>query len=590
MSRPRNNNIYFYLALVVIIITAVLRLCGLDRESLFMDEVYQVSFYELPWNQVHIGASRQQQPPLDYWIGKFAYTLSPTDYSVRTPAALFGIGSVFIVLFVLWNRSSPVVALVIASIYSLSPFHIYFSQEARPYSISIFFLLITCVAVSWIESKSELRIIHLIILFLAELLLLFSRTFSPLSVFIVLNFLFFLRCCLGVFTNNKELIYRNALYLVFGVAALGAYFPILLNLLKTSARYTSHNGMLETLLHGIKQFTLLPGYEAFIVQHEPLGYLFLPLVLIACFVQLFVFKQFKKFDIFWLCSYLLVTALLFDLFVFIAKANFPKMPFRPPYPIYLQPLSLILMGFVFHVITTKFNNKKISLIFSFLVIFIMVFSAYQSKSISHKTDWKGAAEYVKAFRNQQNIVIFETLSIRDSWKPYGWGFQRYDLGIPGINITSIIENPSALAGMHFNPVFILFYYRDYKLLQGSRYVFIPNSGGYNQISADDIVSNDLLKVTHFTGLVVVELQKYSNDSIKDIYDLINGITYQLPQNNTLIDMLLLASELEVICPSIKDKKFDPLQGVRYLSQADDFFYIKNVLSINSSLQPVCNDL
>lgn len=586
-SISQKNNWYYCLALVVIIIAAFVRLYDLDHESLFMDEVYQVSFYQLPWSKLYIGASQQQQPPLDYWVGKLANMVSGSDYSVRFPSALFGLGSIIIILIILWRMASPVVGLIIASIYSLSPFHTYFSQEARPYSIAIFFILVLCATVSWLENEKELRIFHFIILVLVELLLLLSRSLSPLSVFIVLNVLFFLRLCVGIIRMKKEEIVRNTAYLCAAVVAFILYLPIFLNLMKTSARYTSHNGLLETVLKGIEHFTLMPGYEAFIVQLEPLGYLFLPIVFIGIILQLFRFKSFEKLDIFMLSAYLLVASMLFHLFVFIAKGNFPRMPFRPPYPVYLQPLSLLLTGFVVHVIYTKLNNKRIFVIFFVLVLFIMGFSTYQSKAIQHKTDWRGAANYVKNSLGPQNLVVFETLSIRDSWKPYGWGFQRYELGVPGYNITTILENPSDLSRIQFKPVFIFFYYRDYKLLPGSPYVFIPNSGGYPPITEDSIVSNDRVNVTHFTGLVVVELRNYTDESMKDMYDLIKEIIYQLPQNNTLIDMLLLASELEILCPSLKDKKFEPLQGVQYLSEPDDFPYIKKVMDINSRLQPVC---
>ena len=70
----RTKYSYFFIAIILLaIMTLFLRLHHLDFESLFMDEIRQVSFYENSINEIIANAASQQQPPLDYWIGHFIY-------------------------------------------------------------------------------------------------------------------------------------------------------------------------------------------------------------------------------------------------------------------------------------------------------------------------------------------------------------------------------------------------------------------------------------------------------------------------------------------------------------------------------------
>ena len=57
-----------------------LRLHNLDHESLFMDELRQVSYYGNDFREIVRNAASQQQPPLDYWIGHLVFKISDSDY------------------------------------------------------------------------------------------------------------------------------------------------------------------------------------------------------------------------------------------------------------------------------------------------------------------------------------------------------------------------------------------------------------------------------------------------------------------------------------------------------------------------------
>ena len=81
---------------LLILASLGLRIHHLGYESLYMDELHQVSYYPLSPGQIIHGAAIQRQPPLDYWIGHIVYSFSCSDFAVRLPAALFGAGAVLL--------------------------------------------------------------------------------------------------------------------------------------------------------------------------------------------------------------------------------------------------------------------------------------------------------------------------------------------------------------------------------------------------------------------------------------------------------------------------------------------------------------
>src|SRR5512136_1814581 len=77
-------------AACLLVFALALRLHHLDYESLWVDELLQVSFYAHPFDEIARYAAHQQQPPLDYWIGMGMNSLSSSDFAVRLPSVFFG--------------------------------------------------------------------------------------------------------------------------------------------------------------------------------------------------------------------------------------------------------------------------------------------------------------------------------------------------------------------------------------------------------------------------------------------------------------------------------------------------------------------
>lgn len=129
-------------------LSLALRLWNLGEESLFVDELRQVSHYGAPPSRIVLGAAQQGQPPLDYLIGGALHRLglAGSDAWVRVPAALFGAASVVAMGFLCARAMGPRVGLLAAAMLAVCPLHVAMSQEARPYTILLFLMLVTLLA------------------------------------------------------------------------------------------------------------------------------------------------------------------------------------------------------------------------------------------------------------------------------------------------------------------------------------------------------------------------------------------------------------------------------------------------------------
>ena len=116
--------------LVISLVALVLRLYRLGGNDLWYDEIYSVLIsnnFLTDWN-----------PPvyfafLHYWIKLFGLS----EFSLRFPSLIFSVVSIPCLFFLgkkIFNRQ---VGLYGALMMSLSGFHLWYAQEARPYSLSV---------------------------------------------------------------------------------------------------------------------------------------------------------------------------------------------------------------------------------------------------------------------------------------------------------------------------------------------------------------------------------------------------------------------------------------------------------------------
>ncbi len=517
-----------------------------------MDEIRQVSYYPHSFSQIIKDAATMNQPPIDYWIGHIVYAFSNSDFAVRLPSALCGVGAVFFLTILVAKICSLPVALGTGIIAALLPFNIYFSQEARPYSIAIFFFLALLWSLDLVLTSKNKNLVKAITLLFFLTVFLYSRSLSPLVISFVI--VFTLTVWLGILIVRDGFIFEGRQKLIiFAIIifflALLLYIPNFKIILSQGSRYvydTSLTFGIHSFIIGIRNFDIFPIWRAFVVQTEPLTLSLLILVLLAPYFAWQMKLRHK--NSLWLNSVILFSgASILNIFIFQAKSS---LPFRPPYAIYLLPLTLILAAVSFQGLlnmAAKMRGSRIVhlilLFFAAALIFKTGASALDFKADRKKSDWRGVSSYLNTNFGSGQILIF------DSLLPYCQrtfnGFTRYYQGrsqLFSMGQASFIL--PGLIGLQHEPVVILFQHHEYYLTDNSKY---PFSFGRALIDFGKIGHDPFLQVAEFNGFCVIRLKKNSNTFIRDAYEVINRLLLHLPQNSSIVEMHLAAAGLASIC-------------------------------------------
>ena len=126
----------------VLLVAAALRLYGLAGWSLNNDEIAQVRWSSGSFGEmVHEVRADAVHPPLDYAVQWVLGKTGAPEWVRRVPSLMAGLLTVagFILLGRWWH--SPAAGAFAGILLAISPAHVRYSQEVRPYAIGIFFVV-----------------------------------------------------------------------------------------------------------------------------------------------------------------------------------------------------------------------------------------------------------------------------------------------------------------------------------------------------------------------------------------------------------------------------------------------------------------
>ncbi|MBE7553524.1 MAG: glycosyltransferase family 39 protein [Anaerolineales bacterium] len=133
----KNKKLEIYIALLLTAIGCALRLYALERESLWFDELLQLDIAQGSLSAILPQLPRHTAVPLDYLISHFWILLGRQDAWVRLPAVIFGTLTLPLAYQfgrALFGRGE---GLLLLALLTVSPFHVRYSQETRPYALLV---------------------------------------------------------------------------------------------------------------------------------------------------------------------------------------------------------------------------------------------------------------------------------------------------------------------------------------------------------------------------------------------------------------------------------------------------------------------
>jgi mannosyltransferase len=126
----------FLILSIIVCLAGLVRWYHIGAQSLWIDELYSATYAKMNFSDLFLNLKGELNPPLyflllHYWVIWFGYS----ETALRAMSLAFGILTIPMIFTVAKELFTPLTGLISALILSLSRFHIYFSQEARSYSL-----------------------------------------------------------------------------------------------------------------------------------------------------------------------------------------------------------------------------------------------------------------------------------------------------------------------------------------------------------------------------------------------------------------------------------------------------------------------
>jgi uncharacterized membrane protein len=127
---------HFSLLFLILILAALLRFYNLSGQSLWSDEGNSIALARRGFVEIAQRTAFDIHPPLYYWLLKIWITgFGDSEIGLRSFSVVLGIGLVYVIGLLGTRLFNPRVGLIAAFIAALSPFQVYYSQEARMYML-----------------------------------------------------------------------------------------------------------------------------------------------------------------------------------------------------------------------------------------------------------------------------------------------------------------------------------------------------------------------------------------------------------------------------------------------------------------------
>ncbi len=340
-------------------------------------------------------------PPLYYlflkwWSGIFGYS----ELSLRFPSIIFGVLTIYLIYLIGKEMFNKKAGLIASLFLATSGLHIYYSQEARMYSMATFFIALS--VFSYLKLIKEIDTYHLTLFSLTLTTAIFT---DYLSILIIPIFI------IWPLISKKNWIWRKMFLVSF-------LLPLAISIIWTPT-------FLKQLLLGINVNSSLPGWWnilgitnfknlALIPAKFILGrvspennyvYGFIFVVLVAAYGWIMSKSKSSTFLWFWLLIPILGMALLG---FFIPVVYYFRI-------LFVLPAFFLLLSFG----SINLENGLRKIVIGLVLCVNLVSSfVYLTQADFQREDWRSAVKYVESTKSEGGMVVFPSSSGTEAYRYY----------------------------------------------------------------------------------------------------------------------------------------------------------------------------
>lgn len=378
------TNRYIQILLALTVIGAILRLYNLGFNSLWLDEASTLSFaVQSPADIWAATVGGEFNPPLFYWIEHFMLVFGNSETILRLVPALAGILMIPVTYLLgreFIDRNTGIIA---AALMAVSPFHIFYSQEARAYSLALLFVSIALLF--FLKAYLTNDRYSWILFGIFSALAFWTHFYS--AILVGLLVLFYLGTRVKEFLKDIKTLIPLAIGLAtFVILSLPLIVAtIQLFLIRTSAAPTYGIQGLSVIWISIQQFF---GFNLVI------SVIFL-LIFIVGMVE--IFRTNLKWGV-------LFTLVIIGTFL-ISWALSYKMPMIPRYLLFLLPFFFIGVACINRPLLSFYPRKSVVylLMAGFMVLTAILLPSYYTTY--SKEDWRGFSQQLGTMTQKGDVVV-----------------------------------------------------------------------------------------------------------------------------------------------------------------------------------------
>ena len=386
-----------WILLLIIMLGLVLRINNLGTESFWYDEIGSIANSTIDLSTIFF---RFQHAPVYFFFLRCWMKLVPTsEFWLRFPSVIFGVGSILLLYKlgkILFNKT---VGLISSFLLSLSPFHLFYSQEVRHYSLFVFLTLLSMFFIIKIAKKQFIADSKLYIYYaLATVLLLFTHHFAIFVVFSQ-NLLFLLQKV----KQKKKWIFTQAIMLLVYLTWFASYLTFFFQeneylILGFSwiAKPTplSFINIFRVFAYGGPDY----GGSSFFVDPKLLSISPLLLYLLGAFLiwGMMSFSKKNSATLLFLVSWLFIPPLTMFILSYVFLPLFVERFF-----IFALPAYYLLVAKGINAVRNSLCKASIPLLIAVFVWPALHF--YYVEDI--KIRWNKAIDYIEANKKESNIIL-----------------------------------------------------------------------------------------------------------------------------------------------------------------------------------------
>lgn len=382
------------LLFIIICLGAFLRMYGLNKQSIWYDEAVSIRIASFDAGKIFSGEAKDLgNPPfytliLHYWIKLFGNT----EAAVRSLSAVFGAIAIYFIFKISLLIFDTRTSLLTAFIAAISPLQVYFSQEARGYSlVTLLCLLSMYFYVKFLKfNKNSSLTAYTITAFLS----IYSHYFAFFVLLAQNIYILFYR------RKHKTLILKWIfcqfiilfLFLLFWAPSLAAQLGTKGNLVRASTTWYKHV-LFSPVFFNVGTTLIWKESSAYaLLLFAPLIFLISGLPFLSGVLQIKNYKEIALL-LLWIFLPIILPAIISLLF----------------FPIYSSRYGLLATPAYYLLLSKGLCSIK-SLFFRLFflsgIIILSCISLINYYTSTVKFEWRGAAHYIESHSQRGDLVLF----------------------------------------------------------------------------------------------------------------------------------------------------------------------------------------